>query len=208
MQYTPIRYVQCVVCFRLVVFIKQTAILLNHSIGNRKVLQCNALNKYNRLQYRRLHRCCMLQYHELSECSLFQYNETCNFGLPQTVKCKKHWVTIPCKWSFVLWKAYAENHLIKNHDNWFLHKIEENERGFPICKNVNNRDAEIKLWVWKTWNLRPWIWTRKYCSWVVKQFHISLKVTEGITCMKIETNISFNQSQVKSPQALPRLHFI
>ena len=55
---------------------------------------------------------------------------------------QKHRVTIPCKWSFVSWKAYAENHLIKNHDNWFLHKIEENERGFPICKNVNNRESQ------------------------------------------------------------------
>ena len=107
------------------------------------------------------------------------------------------WVTIPCKWSFVLWKAYEENHLIKNHDNWlhitsnrfpprgchirctqvgaailhgptenvfstkvgtlnsnaggwtaqhlFLHKIEENERGFPICKNVNNRESQASL---------------------------------------------------------------
>ena len=66
----------------------------------------------------------------------------------------KHRVTIPCKWSFILWKAYAENHLIENHDNWFLHKTEENERGFPICKNVNNRESQASPPKYK--NLYDW----------------------------------------------------
>ena len=66
---------------------------------------------------------------------------------------------IPCKWSFVLWKEYAENHLIKNHDNWFLHKIEENERGFPICKNVNNRESQASPPNVRTSLIGP----QKYC---------------------------------------------
>ena len=85
-------------------------------------------------------------------------------ALWNSLKCNviqqiKHRVTIPCKWSFVLWKGYAENHLIKNHDNWFLHKIEENERGFPICKNVNNRESQASPPNVRTSLIGP----QKYC---------------------------------------------